>query len=113
MISLVLTIPPSLNQAYRNVPKVGRVKTRAHIDWKKAAGWEVKAQTRERIEGPYRLKIGLPISMRGDVSNRMKLPEDLLVELGITPDDKHCVSATAERRGSVLPGTCIVTVEAA
>lgn len=39
----------------------------------------------------------LPRKMRGDISNRIKAVEDLLVELSITPDDKFNEGITIKR----------------
>jgi Holliday junction resolvase RusA-like endonuclease len=51
--------------------------------------------------------------MRGDIDGRVKLPLDLLVSLGITDDDRHCIHALVERDPSVPAGRCIVVAEAA
>ena len=109
-----LPLPPPHNNAYINVRGRGRVPSKAHAEWKKAAGWEVvAAPCRKRIEGPFRFTILLPLKMRGDVDGRVKLPLDLLVSLGITDDDKNAVSVFAERSDSVPAGRCIVCAEAA
>lgn len=111
--SAEITIPPSSNNAYANVPGRGRVSTAAHKAWKRAAGWELAALKPPKFVCPYRLTIQVPYKLRGDVSNRIKLAEDLLVSLGITPDDRNAVSVTAERSPDVPEGRFIVTVRAA
>ena len=86
-IRLVLPIPPSLNGAYKNVPGRGRVSSVILTNWKRAAGWYLRSQRPGGISGPYRFSIYLPIGMRGDVSNRIKAAEDLLVKMRIVQDD--------------------------
>ena len=116
-----LPLPISLNNAYANRKpfgatgpstfRGGRYPTREHVAWKKAAGWELTLAKPPKFSGPYKLKIMVPDKMRGDVSNRIKLAEDLLVENGVTPDDSQCVSATATRSEIVPKGRCILIVE--
>lgn len=119
MIRLELPLPPSSNNAYINVLGRGRVRSKAHAEWKRSASWEMvlsccgSLREKTKIEGPFRLAIYLPNKIRGDVSNRVKLAEDLLVELGVTPDDRHAVSVHAERSADVAPGRCLIVVEAA
>ena len=108
-----IALPPSANGAYRNVPGKGRRKTKAHKDWKYAAGWEIKVMHPPRLIGPYRFTILLSEKVRGDCSNRIKLAEDLLVNLGITPDDRHAVSTHAERSADIPKGRCRIIVEEA
>jgi crossover junction endodeoxyribonuclease RusA len=115
-IRLDLPVPPSLNNAYINVRGRGRVPSKAHTQWKRDAGWIIAAgKTRGLgwIVGPYTLTIFLPSSMRGDVSNRIKLAEDLLVDMRVTPDDRLAVGVRAERSADIAPGRCCVIVETA
>ena len=112
-IRLRLPIPPSLNNAYWNVPGRGRIRSRGLADWKISAGWKLKAQRPGSVTGAYRFAIYLPEKMRGDLSNRIKAAEDLLVEHGVTPDDSRAVSVIAERSELVGDGECLVVVEAA
>lgn len=117
-----LPLPISLNNAYANRkpsgakgPKSfrgGRYPTKEHTAWKKAAAWELAIAKPPKITGPYRFEILVPDKMRGDVSNRIKLAEDLLVEQGVTPDDSQCVSSMAMRSLGVPKGRCIVIVGA-
>ena len=103
-----ITIPPSSNGAYTNVPGRGRVPIAQHKAWKLAAGWELAALKTPKFVCPYRLTIMLPAKMAGDVSNRVKLAEDLLVNLRITPDDRNAVSVTAMRSADVPKGRCVI-----
>ena len=73
----------------------------------------IRAEKPTPIAGPYRFTIQLPQKMRGDVDNRTKLAADLLVELGVTPDDRHAISVKAERCADVSPYGCVVILESA
>lgn len=116
-----LPIVPSLNNAYFNAkPKAsrapgkkfpGRIPTRQTKDWKTEAGWLVRQANPPRIRGPYKLRVLVNPKMRGDTSNRVKLAEDLLVSLQVTPDDSKAVSTGCDRDPSVPPGRCILCVE--
>lgn len=89
-IAFTIPIPPSTNALFANVPKVGRVKTRAYRDWINAAGWALKSQRVGSIAGPYAVTIRLPDNIRGDIGNREKAINDLMVAHKITPDDRFC-----------------------
>lgn len=116
-----LPIVPSLNNAYFNAkPKAdrtggkkfpGRIPTRKTTDWKTEAGWLVRKANPPRIAGPYKLRVLVNPKMRGDTSNRIKLAEDLLVYLRVTPDDSKAVSTGCERDPSVPAGRCVLCVE--
>lgn len=99
-MTLRLPVPPSVNSLYANVPGVGRITSRRYKQWQKEAGWQILIQKPTRVYGPYTLSITLPRKMRGDISNRVKAVEDVLVELSVTPDDRFCESVTI-RRGEV------------
>ena len=107
-----LPIPPSVNQAYRNVPKRGRVATEVLKQWKRDAGWEIHLAKREPVTGPYSVSILVPDEMPGDVDNRAKSAVDLLVAHKLTPDDKMARRVSSERSAEVPFGRCIVVVEA-
>lgn len=113
MIRINLPLPPSSNNAYINVLGRGRVPSQAHKSWKHHASWAIAIFHPGTIGGPYRFTIYLPLKMRGDVSNRIKLAEDLLVTMGVTPDDKHAVSVHSERSADVAPGWCVITISEA
>lgn len=109
-ISLYIPIPPSLNNSTAN-RRGGRRSTERYKAWKEAAGWEIKLQKPEPVIGPYRLTLFLPWTMAGDISNRIKAAEDLLVSLGVTPDDRHAVWVCAQRSNGIENGRCRVEVE--
>lgn len=108
---LDLPIGPSVNNLY---PGRGRRRKSQHYKrWLTAAGWEIKLQKPAPISVPFTLHLKLPLKMRGDVSNRLKAVEDLLVQHAITPDDRFSMSSTASRCESVPAGRCHVTVRPA
>jgi Holliday junction resolvase RusA-like endonuclease len=116
MIIIKMPVPPSLNNCYVNVKPRGqlrraRVKSPKYRAWREEAGWDVKAQKPGRIAGPYEMHIGLPVGLRGDVDNRIKPISDLLVELGIVEDDRHCVNLSIARARTT--GPVIVTLRVA
>jgi len=109
-----LPLVPSLNNAYATNRKTGRrFLTRQAANWKEEAQWIIGVFHRGRFTGPYRLTILLPEKMRGDVDNRAKLASDILVSMGVTPDDSKAVETTCRRDASVAAGKCVVVVEAA
>ncbi len=99
-MTLRLPVPPSVNALYANVPGVGRITSGRYKGWQTQAGWEILVQKPRRIAGPYTLTITLPRPVRGDVSNRIKACEDILVKHRVTDDDRHCEGVSI-RRGYV------------
>lgn len=104
MKTIRLPIPPSVNMAYGNNLSGngrGRHKTASYLRWIRLAdGWAMEAGlfrhgVRPFVSGPAILTIRLPMTMRGDVSNRIKAAEDWLVDRGFTDDDKFNHSVTA------------------
>lgn len=98
-----LPVPISLNMAYRNVPRVGRVKTAAYKKWLIQADGHLLMQKRSLrpVSGQVALAIKIPAKTRGDVTNRIKLVEDYLVSREITPDDRHNWKVSIERSHEV------------
>ena len=88
-ISLTFPCPPSVNEAFRNVPGKGRVRTAAYNDWASHAAWVLRAQRPPRVAGNCVLMIGIDrVSARADLDNRLKLSLDLLVKEGVIEDDR-------------------------
>jgi Holliday junction resolvase RusA-like endonuclease len=104
-----LPTPPSTNNLYSNRKAGGRHKTRAYRQWCNDAGWEVKSQHPAPVHGKYKFFLTVP-KIRGDVSNRVKAAEDLLVSLGLIDDDRHCVLVTAAI-DEELNGHAVISVE--
>ena len=66
----------------------------------------------QKVSGPFALEIKVAQGMRGDISNRIKLVEDLLVSIEATDDDKHAHRVSIERCADVPEFDCYVTVRA-
>lgn len=122
MISFDLPAPPSTNQLYRNVAKVGRVKTKRYLAWCNTAGIEAKkaklgwhADTRQewtRImdSNEYMLCIRIPHKLRGDIDNRIKGILDLFVSLGLTPDDSRCQTILITKSYTIIGPRVVVSI---
>lgn len=108
-----IPIPPSVNNLYANVRGKGRVKSDRYRTWLRAAQNEMMAQQCRPFDGPCILTVCLPENMRGDLSNRLKAPEDLMVRCGVLPDDNTKV--VREIRARLVPKAhpCTVTLEEA
>jgi len=111
MARFEISLPPSANSAYINIPGRGRARSASHEKWKNSAGWEIQIQRVPKVAGHYAVNIFAPQKMRGDIDGRIKLILDLLVEMGVTPDDRFCDRCSIERSGDVTAGRVIVEVE--
>ncbi len=109
--TVVIPLPPSTNGLFSNVRNGGRVVTVKYKNWRAEAGWILRKAQAERIVFPipgpcwFWAKIELPVKDRGDIDNRHKAAIDLLVSLGLTPDDKWQWRAIQERCEDVDAGT--------
>jgi Holliday junction resolvase RusA-like endonuclease len=122
MIVFDLPLPPSVNSLYLNKPGVGRIKAPSYRLWCNEAGLEAKIQKLGWdyqvlaawqgiiLDQKYRLTIDVPENMRGDIDNRNKAVLDLLVNLGLTPDDRHCQSVTVRRSAKIPKDRCHVWI---
>lgn len=84
--------PPTVNQMYFNVPKRGRVKTTRYQKWISNTRTDIdlfKPSVGSVVTAKYGLIIRLKKHGSADYSNYVKPIEDLLVDMGVTPDDKH------------------------
>jgi Holliday junction resolvase RusA-like endonuclease len=90
--------PPSVNTLYVHVPGKGRTKTLDYRTWIRLSAAELALQRPEPFTSRVDIVIRIPEPVRGDVSNRIKAAEDLLVRTGVLPDDngKHVRSCKAE-----------------
>lgn len=91
--TVTLPLPPSTNNAYRNAG-LGRALTAEARAWKQSAAWLVHVDYRDQgkpaLSPPLTLSLFLylPSERRADISNRIKLVEDVLcAALGV--DDHH------------------------
>ena len=62
------------------------------MSWRKAALWDVVAQTKQKIIGPYNLRVVVerPDRRRRDLDNVIKALSDVLVTAKIIEDDHLC-----------------------
>jgi Holliday junction resolvase RusA-like endonuclease len=107
-------LPPSVNASFRNVADLGRTRTAAYNRWRDNAGWLVKSMKPPTFDGPFSVEIVAPQAMRLDIDNIIKPLVDLLVWIGVTPDDKH-MSEVVCRRSATRPLDigCMIIVRAA
>lgn len=109
-LEITLLLPPSVNGAYANAPGRGRFKTPEFRKWERAALPECYLVQRGKVKPGYRLHLVLPSNMRGDIDNRIKPTQDLLVKGGVLPDDRHAAAVSAERGVHREPVVhCIIT----
>jgi Holliday junction resolvase RusA-like endonuclease len=90
VVAFSIPVPPSVNNLFVNVPKVGRVKSKAYREWITAAGWMLRTQRPGSINGPFAVTIRLPVKVRSDLDNLAKPILDLMVAHKITSDDRRC-----------------------
>lgn len=84
------TPPPSVNNAFINLPGRGRVKSKQYRAWTQAAAWEVAAQRPRRITGYVIVDMSIGRTTRAsDIDNRCKGILDLLVQTGVIEDDRY------------------------
>jgi crossover junction endodeoxyribonuclease RusA len=91
-----LSVPPSANKLFANVPGKGRVKASAYRKWIKGELLALVAQRAKPVIGRASVAITLPTGTRGDADNRIKPTLDLLVRAGVLADDgaKHVGSVS-------------------
>lgn len=107
--SLTLPIPPSANALFKNVWR-GRARTSAYDTWIATAGYGLRQAAPAPLPGRYGLMLSLPRRMRGDISNRVKAVEDLLVKHGLIRDDRFSDWILIRRSDDVTEATCAVCV---
>lgn len=93
---LDIDMPPSVNSLYTNVSKRGRIKTTEYKGWLDATlpfATLIAATNRLKGEVTVDYFFELGTSFRGDICNRIKPVEDLLVKAGFIADDNHRIIA--------------------
>lgn len=96
MITLELPLAPSVNSLWRITGK-RMYRTKQYKDWMEEAGWMIRKQTKQIIEGEYALHIrALRSNKRRDLDNLLKATSDLLVAMKVVEDDSQCVALAAE-----------------
>ena len=98
MSIIFLPFPPSVNQLYRNVPKIGRVKTAKYKEWMQEARRHIElAGGLSHLSDKFQLTIAAapPDKRKRDIDNICKPVLDLLVDVGAVEDDSLCEILTA------------------
>ncbi len=111
-ITIVLDCPPSLNNAFINVKRGGRVKSKRYREWCNAAHFSVIASVPlpRRVSPPYSVRVSVPIGTRADIDNLIKPLFDVMQRAGVMTNDREVVEVLA-RKNLVTPGHCVVTVQ--
>lgn len=115
VISLSLPLPTSTNRLHVGSGKSKR-RTDQYDAWREAAGWEIAAARPRMVIKAlparcwWRSRIRWPINDAADSDNRIKALHDLLVSMGVVPDDKLLHGGSYGRSALVLPGRCLVRV---
>ena len=93
-ITVILPVPPSVNAMYRNVLRVGRVKTAAYKTWQaEALQTAIAHGAKGQITGAYAIHIEIDrpdIKRRRDLGNYLKAIEDFCVAARYVADDSLC-----------------------
>jgi Holliday junction resolvase RusA-like endonuclease len=128
MISLMMPWPCSVNTAYRNVPHVGRVKTKAYKKWAEEADRWLEKQVLDGLRLPLIPMTGWlrvticgnpPDRRKRDYSNIIKVVEDQLAGWRVFYNDNQIKDIRCyedphkedEKRRTISPGAIMVTVE--
>jgi len=82
-----IPVPPPIHALFVNSRARGRVKSNRYLTWIRAATNEMLAQQCRPFGSPAILTLNIPENTRGDLSNRFKAAEDLLVRCGVLEDD--------------------------
>lgn len=90
--------PPSTNALYRNVPKVGRVKTAAYKAWQRQAGLVINIERPTPVTGCFAIEVWANPERRGrrDLDNLLKPTLDLIKLMGLIQDDSWCERVAAQ-----------------
>lgn len=94
-VTLTLPLPPTVNNAWVNVPGKGRVRSEGYRRWHKTAFAEMCLQKPGRIEGAFSVVINAgKVNRRCDIDNRIKGVLDLL-KGEVVEDDSLCERVSA------------------
>jgi len=95
VVTVQLTMPPSVNACWANVPKKGRVRSTAYRRWSKLAMQELQQQQAGRVAGKFCIVITAKRTKRKrDIDNLVKPILDLLAGV-VTEDDAECERVSA------------------
>lgn len=110
-------MPPSANglrKSFIQGSKVVSAKSEKYAAWRNAAVWEIAAQRRGRVEGPYCLDIRVHRHWRSkrarDIDNVIKPISDALVKAGTVEDDSLAERVSAEWADDLDAETPVVMI---
>lgn len=86
-VTLMLPMPPGVNNLFFNLPNHGRAVTDVYRKWRHVAGLEIMRQRSGRVEGPVELAFTFEDTPRADIDGKLKAPVDLLVSMGVIDGD--------------------------
>jgi crossover junction endodeoxyribonuclease RusA len=89
MIEFAVSMPPSVNNLFLNVPGRGRVRSGRYRAWQDENLWALKALKLGSVAGHVRVDYWLPVKNRQDIDNPLKALNDLLQSSGILANDKQ------------------------
>ncbi len=96
----MVTKPFSLNKSTQNVGN-RRTCTKGYRDWKNELGYEIMKQLRRDtkvVTGKYKIIIEVGRkATKADIDNLIKPIVDVLVNLRVTPDDRHMEAVMISR----------------
>lgn len=100
-----LSLPPSTNNLFMNAKGRGRVKSKQYREWIEDNGHAAGSlKTPDRFPVRVCLKVGGKLNVRRDLDNLIKPCLDLLVSVGVLPDDSW--KYVTGGRWEYQPGEC-------
>lgn len=109
--TIMLPLPPTANHMWMRSGRKIHLSP-AYVAWKRVAGMMILAARIKPIPGRYQLTLDLPAKMRGDVDNRIKPANDILVLQRIVEDDRLCQRVIISRADDVPAKQCRIIVTA-
>jgi Holliday junction resolvase RusA-like endonuclease len=86
-VIIALPMPPSVNALFAD-GKTRRHLSRAYVEWRREAGTVLNLARLPRVAGPYVVELDLAADTGMDADNAAKPIIDLLVQQGVTDDDR-------------------------
>jgi Holliday junction resolvase RusA-like endonuclease len=109
-----ISMPPSANNCFFNLPNGGRARSKRYDTWRNAAGWEIKLQRQPSIKGPVNITYTYEDGgTRADLGNLEKAPTDLLVHLCLIEGDGPKVVRSIKLQWGAVEGLQIEVRKAA
>lgn len=88
-VAFTLPTPPSVNELYKNVKGVGRVKAGLYDDFIRRGVASIRSQHVASLTGYVVAVFGVErMSMSADIDNRLKSMLDTIVKAGLIEDDR-------------------------